>query len=140
VLHHEPVKPTGRVARFFGRDAALVRIDRSVDVGGRFHLLSQFFIRSRDFEALFSGEDPRDDANLRELISQRLALPTVRVQQHVGFEDMPAAVARQLGGPAGQPCFAMELRGFTVKDQPLFLQRVYGEPFTRATLVVDTAS
>lgn len=140
VLNHVPAKPTGRLARFFGRDASLVRIDRSIDVGGRFKLLSQFFMRERDFEALFRGEDPRDDANLRELISQRLALPTVRVQQHVGFEPMPHAVSRVLGAPAGQPCFAMELRGFTVKDQPIYLQRVYGEPFARATLVVDTAA
>lgn len=140
VLDHVAAKATGRLGRFFGRDASLVRIDRAVDVGGRFTLLSQFFMRKRDFEALFRGEDPRDDANLRELISQRLALPTLRVQQHVGFEPMPLAVARALCAQAGQPCFAMELRGFTVKDQPIYLQRVYGEAFARATLVVDTAS
>lgn len=140
VLDHVAARPTGGIGRFFGRDTSLVRIDRSVDVGGCFTLLSQFFMRQRDFEALFRGEEPRDDANLRALISERLSLPTLRVQQHVGFEPMPAAVARALSTQAGQPCFAMELRGFTVKDQPIFLQRVYGEPFSRATLVVDTAS
>jgi GntR family transcriptional regulator len=107
-------------------------------VGGRFTLLSQFFQRKADFEALFHGEDPRDDTNLRELISERLALPTLRVEQHVGFDRLPADVARVLGARANALCFTLELRGHTVKDQPIYLQRIYGEPFTGATLVVDT--
>ena len=69
--------------------------------------------------------------------SERLALPTLRLEQLVGFERMPAEVARQLKVRGDDPCFAMELRGYTVKDRPLYLQRILGEPFEGASLLID---
>lgn len=138
ILHHAADRGDARLKAFFRASPALVRIDRSVDVGGRFTLLSQLFLRRTDFDALFRDEPPRDDTNIREMIASKLALPTVRVEQHMGFDRMRANVAKLLGAAAGGPCFTIELRGYTVQDRPLSLQRVYGEPFRQATLVVDT--
>jgi GntR family transcriptional regulator len=137
ILSHSKVKTTAMLARFFGDGVPLIRIDRRIDVNGQFLLISQFFLSEEHFNALSRSADLKDDINLREFLSQRLALPTLRLEQLVGFERVPAAVSRILGCPKDQPCFAMELRGYTVEDRPLYLQRILGEPFEHASLVID---
>ncbi|VTU46593.1 DNA-binding transcriptional regulator GlcC (plasmid) [Variovorax sp. SRS16] len=125
------------VAQFFGAACAIVCIERWVDVDGRFALLSKLFLRRKDFDALFRDDEPRDDTNLRELISQRLSLPTMRIEQRMAFEPLDADVGRFIGSRAGAKGFMLELRGYTVRDRPLSLQRIYGALFSELTLVVD---
>lgn len=137
ILGHRKVKTTRRLAQFFGADVPLIRIDRSIDVDRRFELVSQFFLSESNFLALTRGEDLKDSVNLRNFLSERLALPTLRLEQLAGFEPMPADVARHLGCEASQPCLVTELRGFTLEERPLYLQRVMGAPFEQAYLVVD---
>lgn len=137
ILGRRKVKTTARLTQFFGSDDPLVRIDRSIDVNSQFVLISQFFLAEANFNALTRGEDLQDNVNLRKFLSERLALPTLRLEQLVGFETMPAEVARLLDVPGGRPCFAMELRGYTVNDRPLYLQRILGEPFQGASLLID---
>ena len=138
ILSHVEVKTTSLLARFFGSDASLVRINRRVNVNGQFTLINQFYLTQSNFKALCRGGDLKDDTNLREVLSERIALPTLRVEQLVGFEAMKSEIARLLKCEAKQPCFAVELRGYTVGDRPLYLQRILGEPFTQAFLVIDT--
>jgi DNA-binding GntR family transcriptional regulator len=136
MLKHVGVRATGRLEGFFGKATALVRIDRRVDVGGRFVLASQFFLRERDFHAM--STQLADNTNLRELISQRLALPTLRVEQLIGFEAIPGSAARILKLDSKQRCFVLELRGYTSGDRPIYFQRIHGDLFENATLVIDT--
>lgn len=137
VLGHRKVRTTARLAAFFGADVPLIRIDRSIDVDGRFRLASQFYLPGPVFEALTRSEDLQDSVNLRTFLSERLALPTLRLQQMVGFEPMPADVARQLGLEGRPLGLVTELRGYTLKEQPLYLQRVHGMPFPGAWLGID---
>lgn len=137
ILGHRTVKTTRRLAQFFGADAPLIRIDRSIDVNREFAMVSQFFLSEANFEALTRGEDLKDSVNLRNFLSERLALPTLRLEQLVGFETMPADAARHLPCAQGERCIVTELRGYTLQDRPLYLQRILGEPFENAYLVID---
>ena len=131
------IKGVGPWSDFLG-EGGVARIDRSINVGGRFDLYSQFWLREEDFARLgVNGVDHRAlESNLRELLVQRLALPTLRVDQWIRFQPLPASVARRLGLAAAHPGFAMELRGYTLRDRPLYYQTVYSGPFTERLVVV----
>lgn len=129
------IKSTGPWSDFLGEGGA-VRIDRSINVGGRFDLYSQFWLREEDFARLGGVNHHALESNLRELLVQRLALPTLRVDQWIRFQPLPASVARWLGVAAAHPGLAMELRGYTLRDRPLSYQAVYSGPFSERLVVV----
>ena len=69
------------------------------------------------------GVSPRSfERSMRSLLGKQLSLPTLRVDQWISFAPLPANAARILGLKAGQPGFVMELRGYTLRDQPLSYQ------------------
>lgn len=140
ILGHRKVRTTRQLAGFFGDGVPLIRIDRSIDVNGQFMLVSQFFLTEANFLALTSDAQLQDSVNLRKFISERLSLPTLRLEQLLSFETMSAELARHLDCEPGGNCMSMELRGYTVEDRPLFLQRIQGEPFRDALMVIDTRS
>ncbi len=137
ILGHCKVKTTTQLALIFGTNIPLVRIDRSIDVDRKFLLISQFFLSEANFIALTRGGALKPNVNLREFLSERLMLPTLRLEQLIGFERMPADVARILKCARKQLCFAMELHGYTEQGRPLYLHRIIGEPFENASLLVD---
>jgi len=129
------VKGTGPWSEFLG-DERIVRIDRIINVSGRFDLYSRFWLRETDFARL-DRANPRELANnLRELLGRQLALPTLRVDQWIRFEPLPAPMARQLGIDTGDPGFVMELRGYTLRDRPLYFQSVFAPPFAERLVVL----
>jgi DNA-binding GntR family transcriptional regulator len=134
VLGTRKAPASGEWSRFLG--VACMRIERRIDVSGRLELISEFFLGLDTFEALVATADLKTDKNLRELLAQRLALPTLRIDQFVRFESLPRRMATRLGLPLGQPGFVMELRGYTLDDRPLYYQRVFGGTFGGASLVI----
>jgi DNA-binding GntR family transcriptional regulator len=137
VLRHVKATPDRGLTDFFGGSIPLMRIDRQVDVNGQFAMFSQFYLPETSFQKL-AGE-LEEGSNLRNLIAERLALPTLRVEQLLGFKRMTAAVAQALHRGAGEMAVLLELRGYTVDEQPVYLQRIFSEPFEGATLVIDTS-
>ena len=136
VLNHKKIKPKRDVAAFFGTTDSLVRIDRRVDVSGLFVLHAQFYLAEQAYDALPS--EVTDTTNLRESVSQALSVPVLRVEQLVGFDAMPADVAQTLNCESSSACFMLELRSYAVDNQPVSLQRIFGEPFRNARFVMDT--
>lgn len=134
VLHMRKASASGPWSDFLG--TASMRIERRIDVGGRFELISEFFLGARTFKALVSKADLSKDKNLRELLAQRLALPTLRIDQFIRFEQLPPRMAKRLQLTGGQPGFVMELRGFTLDNRPLYYQQVFGGAFPEASLVI----
>ncbi len=129
------MKRKGPWSEFLGGDR-FVRIERTINVGGKLELYSEFWLREHDFARLGSLNHGALEKNLRELLGQQLALPTVRVDQWIRFEPLPAGVADRLGLDAGEPGFLMELRGYTLRDQPLSYQSVYAGPFAERLVIV----
>lgn len=152
VLKSAPVRAPGPWSRFLGQRAC-VRIDRLFEIGPRVRLASEFYLRAEDHAALLdagagspaSAARPAHRAlgedNLREALERRLALPTLRVEQLVRVCGLPARSARLLGLDARRTGFAMELYGHTVRDRPLYYQRVFGGPFRDSLVIVrDSAA
>jgi DNA-binding GntR family transcriptional regulator len=137
-VHVNSVRSTKRKgpwSEFLGGDS-FVRIERSINVGGRLELLSEFWLREDDFSRL-NGVDHRSlEKNLRALLGKQLSLPTLRADQWIRFEPLPASAARSLGLQAGDTGFVMELLGYTLDDRPLHYQCVYAGPFSERLVIV----
>lgn len=136
-VHARSVKRTTRKgpwSEFLGGEG-FVRIERIINVGGRFDLYSEFWLREEDFAELGGLDRSALEKNLRELVGQRLALPTLRVDQCIRFGELPSAAAQQLTIAAGQAGLIKELRGYTLRNRPLYYQSVYAGPFRERLLV-----
>lgn len=122
---------------FLGGPPPFVRVDRRVSVGGRFELASEFWLREAEFEKLGGGTDRRVlERNIRVQLGQKLSLPTLRVDQTLRFEALPAPIAADLGLEKGQPGLVMEMRGYTLRERPLFYHRVFSGPFAEDLVIV----
>ncbi|CAJ92397.1 DNA-binding transcriptional regulator, GntR family [Cupriavidus necator] len=133
------IKRKGPWSEFLAGDG-YVRIERVISVGGRFDLYSEFWLREEDFAQLGGLDRDALEKNLRELIGQRLSLPTLRVDQWIRFGPAPAVAAQELGLDPEAPAFIMELRGYTLRDQPLYYQSVYAAPFAERLMIVREKS
>ena len=128
------LKRKGPWSDFLGGDG-FVRIERVISVGGRFDLYSEFWLREEDFAELGGVDRAALEKNLRELVAQRLSLPTLRVDQWIQFGKLPAAAANELNIDPNEPGFIMELRGYTLRNRPLYYQSIYSGPFSERLVI-----
>ena len=129
------LKRKGAWSEFLGGDA-FVRVDRTINVGGRLDLFSEFWLREDDFRHLGGIDQEALERNLRELIMQRLSLPTLRVDQWIHFGPLSDSAAKALARQSEEPGFVMELRGYTLRDRPLYYQCVSSGPFSERLVVI----
>lgn len=129
------LKRKGPWSEFLGGDG-FVRVDRTINMGGKLDLYSEFWMREDDFQHLGGIDKEALARNLRELITQRLSLPTVRVDQWIRFAPLPESAARALKRDPNEPGFVMELRGYTLRDRPLYYQSVSSGPFSERLVVI----
>jgi DNA-binding GntR family transcriptional regulator len=130
------MKRSGPWSAFLGGED-FVRIGRTISIGGRVDLYSEFWLREDHFAQLGDLDRVSLEKNLRELLGQRLSLPTLRVDQWIRFATLPAPAARELESKTDAPGFIMELRGYTLRDQPLYYQCVYSGPFSERLVVMS---
>jgi GntR family transcriptional regulator len=129
------LKRKGPWSEFLGGEA-FVRVDRTINVGGKLDLYSEFWMRQEDFQHLGGVDKNALERNLRELMMQRLSLPTLRVDQWIRFAPLSETAARALGRQPEEPGFVMELRGYTLRDRPLYYQLVSSGPFSERLVVI----
>lgn len=130
------LRSRGPWSDFLGDEPAYVRIERRISVGGKMDLHSAFWLREAEFARLNGMDRSALEKNLRVLLGQKLSLPTLRVDQWIRFERPPQAVARMLGLGKDQLGFVMEMRGYTLRDRPLYYQRVCAGPFAQNLEIV----
>ena len=124
------LKRPGPWSEFLGREeGGFIRIERMISAGGKVELISEFWLRGTEFARLRDVDRRALEKNLRLLLGQKLLLPTLRVDQTIRFEPLASAIAEALGMEPAQPGFVMELRGYTLRDRPLYYQRVCAAPF-----------
>lgn len=123
--------------RFFGRRRKLARIDRIINVGGRFDVFSEFVLSAEAYDRLAEDAPESLSRNVRQAIADRLMLPTVRVEQEIDFQSWPERVTSALGPLSGGPGFVMDVRAFTLNDQALFYLRMFAHQFVDASLVIE---
>jgi len=140
--HYITVKSVKRLKRkgpwseFLGPQDAYIRIERIISVAGKVDLYSGFWLREAEFRRLNGVDRHVLEKNLRVMLGQQLSLPTLRVDQVIRFEPLAERVARELGLDAGRPGFVMELRGYTLRDQALYYQKVCAGPFGENLVIV----
>jgi len=140
--HYITVKSVRRLRRkgawseFLGPQERYIRIERHMSVAGKVELYSEFWLREAEFERLNGADRRLLEKNLRVMLGQQLSLPTLRVDQVIRFERLAAPVARELGLQADRPGFVMELRGYTLRDRPLYYQKVSAAPFSENFVIV----
>lgn len=136
VLSVRRLKKRGPWSDFLGSDGRYIRIERMLSVGNRFDLYSEFWLSEADFGRLDDTDERSLEKNLRLLLGQKLSLPTLRVDQWIRFEPFPPAIEQRLDIESGSPGFLMEMRGYTLRDRPLFYQCIYGAPFSESLIIV----
>jgi len=138
-VHVRSVRRSGQKgpwSEFLG-GSTFVRIERSINIGGRFEVFSEFWMREEDFARLGNVNRHALEKNLRLLLGTQLALPTLRADQWIRFDALPNVAAKALGLKAGQPGFVMELRGYTLRDRTLYYQRLYSAPFSDPLVISE---
>lgn len=115
---------------FLGPSPQYVRIERLIDVGSAVTLHSAFWLREEEFERLNRPSRQALEKNLRVLLGQKLSLPTLRIDQWIRFEKAPPMVGQALRLKAGALTFVMDMRGYTLRDRPLYFQRIHAPPFS----------
>ena len=126
-----------RHLRFFGRRRKLARIDRIINVGGRFDVFSEFVLSAEAYDRLAKDAPESLSRNVRQAIADRLMLPTLRVEQEINFERWPERVESELGPLSTGTGFVMDVRSFTLNDRPLFYLRMFAHQFAGTSLAIE---
>ncbi len=136
VVSVKSVRQQGAWAAFLGTPGPFIRIERMISVGGEFDLFSEFFLPESEFAALRKLDAKAlERISLRDLLKQQFSVPTLRADQFVRFEGLPARVCDRLGLDHGSTGFVMEMRGYTLRDRPLYYQKVSAGPFGAALAI-----
>lgn len=136
VLSVKSVRLKGPWAEFLATPGPFIRIERMISVGGEFDLFSEFFLPESEFAALRKLDAKAlERISLRDLLKQQFSVPTLRADQFVRFEVLPARVCDKLGLRHGATGFVMEMRGYTLRDRPLYFQKVSAGPFGAALAI-----
>ena len=136
VLSVKSVRLKGQWAEFLATPGPFIRIERMISVGGEFDLFSEFFLPESEFAALRKLDAKAlERISLRDLLKQQFSVPTLRADQFVRFEVLPARVCDKLGLSHGVTGFVMEMRGYTLRDRPLYFQKVSAGPFGAALAI-----
>lgn len=136
VLSVKSVRGKGRWSEFLGAAPSYIRIERMISAGGEFDLFSEFYLREAEFEALRKLDAKAlERMSLRDLLKQQFSVPTLRADQFISFETLPAKVCDKLGLAHQSTGFIMEMRGYTLRDRPLYYQKVSASPFGAALVI-----
>ena len=136
VVSVKSVRQQGSWADFLGTRGPFIRIERMISAGGEFDLFSEFFLLESEFAALRKLDAKAlERISLRDLLKQQFSVPTLRADQFVRFEALPARVCDRLGLDHGSTGFVMEMRGYTLRDRPLYYQKVSAGPFGAALAI-----
>lgn len=136
VLSVKSVRRHGPWADFLGAGASFIRIERMISVGGEFDLFSEFFLQEAEFAALRKLDaKTMERTTLRDLIKQHFSLPTLRADQFIRFEALPPKTCDKLGIAHDCTGFVMEMHGYTLRDRPLYYQKVSAGPFGAALAI-----
>lgn len=131
-------KETGFWAGALGPDKkGYVRIDRWIDVGGRFGCATQIYLAASRFNRLLRiPESKLTDSNLKTVLEEEFGAPTFYAQGFLKAVSLPAADARLLGVAAGSPGMHVDIVATGLGHAPLSFQRVQ-IPATDYVLKVD---
>ena len=106
--------------------AALVCIERAINIGSRFNCYSELFLP----EGRFSGvmNEPINELerfNLKDVLTQNYRMPTLRVEQTVRIETVPERAYNQMDVEPGAVVLSLHATGYSFDDLPITFQRIW---------------
>lgn len=112
-----------------------LRIDRVLDIGGRFKVFSRFFLDPEAFP-FFRTASVREleGANFKQLIAQSTGLAVSRVRQYVSFVEADAPLRALIGCGRG-PVARFELFAWAGSARPVYYQELYAPLFSERLLL-----
>ncbi len=116
----------GLWSRFLGRDDFFVRVTREVKVDKDFCVISQFFLRGKQFSELLAFKiSDLEGVHLREVIRDRFAKTTDQVREQVVAETFPDTVCHRLKLPPRRLGLVCHILRYTLQQEPLSFQQLY---------------
>lgn len=120
------------------RSEKVLRIDRIINIGQEFDVLSRFYSRASLFPSLAERRlADLETANFKAVLLNDYSLPVVDFRQYLSTVPCPAEIAAGVGLGSGEPCTLLEAVAFAGGDAPVYYQELFIPP-TRYRLVVES--
>lgn len=119
-------------------DDRVLRVDRVLNIGQEFDVLSRFYCRAHTFPGLAERDiADLETANFKAILLNDYALPVVEIRQYLSTVPCPAVIAPRIGLEPKAPCTLIEATAFSGNGAPVYYQELFNPP-TPCKLVVDT--
>jgi len=115
------------VGTFFGdAPAALVYIERAINIGVRFVCYSQLYLPADKFARLM--DEPLTElerVNLKDVLREAFHAPTLRMDQFLRVAPVPDKAWAIMNVEPGAATLLLRVVGYTFEDQPISYQRIW---------------
>ena len=119
-------------AHFPGRGAALVRLDRILDVNGELAVHSRFYFDGERFKGLASRPFAElAGANFKELLRMKVDVPITGTRQSLQFVAIPPGIGRRIGVTDRGVGALLEIVGHTGGNDTVYYQQMFIPPSSR---------
>lgn len=117
---------------FLAEAKKFICIEREIDVNGEFSCLGRLFLDEEPFRDLLRMQPAElDNINIRALLRERFAMPTVRIEGQVGAEVFAPDITRALDLPDPTTGVVCHILGYGFRDVAVSYQMVYLPPNAR---------
>lgn len=115
----------------------ILRLDRRIDIDGRFAVGSRFYVRAARFERLLSLPVQRlDGRNIKKVLHEEFGLAVVRISQKMRLAPVEPEVAHWMGLAGGELVMTIRAVGYAADDTPIYYQALSVPP-TEEELSLD---
>lgn len=107
-------------------------ITRIITINQEFDVYSEFYLAWPQFKSIL--EMPLDvfaDTSFRNLLHTKFYVPTSKLEWTSRFVRTDPAIASLLSIPENEPVSVFDAKGYTLRDQPLYLHRIFVPPNSR---------
>lgn len=116
----------------------VLRIDRIINIGQEFDVLSRFYCLERMFPGLAERNVAElESANFKAILLNDYGRPVVDFRQHLSTVPCPGTIASRIGLAREDACLLLEATAFASDGAAVYYQELFIPP-TRYKLVLDT--
>jgi GntR family transcriptional regulator len=122
----------GPWSEFLGPHPFYIHIRRTMNVNTEFKVLGEFIVPGPRFRGLLDiRPKDLDGTPLRDLLSENFGAPTLRVEEHIGFEQADDAVCATIGVARSSIALRCHVLGYGIGDVPVYSQIYHIPPNQR---------
>ncbi|WP_298836707.1 GntR family transcriptional regulator [uncultured Roseobacter sp.] len=112
--------------RFLQDTSGYVRIEREIDVAGRFRVFSRFYLGAAVFGSLADrNPDAFEGVHLHAVVRREFGTGTKYITSRIVCTAIPDTVCLRLGLPSAARGLCCGIRGFATGDRPLWFHEIY---------------